>query len=93
MKLSSVLGACLILLAPYWAQAACTTDEAAAKSEQLAAKVKQVTESNPEKAREINEEMKALKPESQTKGGEDECAIYDKRMKELDEAEKKADQG
>ncbi|NWL77200.1 hypothetical protein DM872_10075 [Pseudomonas taiwanensis] len=92
MKMPCALGACLLLLAPFGANAACTTDEAAAKAEQLAAKVKQVTESNPQKAREINEEMKALKPESQTKGSEDECAIYDKRMKELDEADRKAEQ-
>lgn len=93
MKLPCALAIAMLLSAPFWANAACTTDEAAAKAEQLAAKVKQVTESNPEKAREINEEMKALKPETREKANEDECAIYDKRMKELDEADKKAEQG
>lgn len=91
MKMPCVLGACLILLSPLLTHAACTTDEATAKSKQLAAKVKQVTESNPEKAREINQEMKELKPETSTKAGEDECAMYDKRLKELEEAEKNAE--
>ncbi|BAN47138.1 hypothetical protein [Metapseudomonas resinovorans] len=93
MNTFRALGAALILLAPLYGHAACTTDEAAAKAEQLAAKVKQVTESNPEKAREINEEMKALKPQTQTKGGEEECTIYDQRIKELEEADRKAEQG
>ncbi len=88
MKIHCAIGASLLLFVPFWASAACTTDEAAAKSKELAAKVQEVTERNPDKAKEINEQMRAQDLESQTKGTEDECAIYDKRLRELDEADK-----
>jgi hypothetical protein len=65
---------------------ACTPEEAVAKAEELAAKVAQITDSDPEKAAEINRELKQRQIERTTEGLPNECAAYDRRIKELDQA-------
>ncbi|PAU64100.1 hypothetical protein BZL41_10810 [Pseudomonas sp. PIC25] len=90
MKIFIALASALSLLAAVPAQASCTPEEATAKAEQLAAKVNELTQSDPEKAAEINEELKRMKVERTAEELESECAAYDKRLQELEEAEKKA---
>ncbi len=45
--------------------AACTPDEVNAKAEQLAERVNQLTKSNPERAKEINEEIRQMEAKLQ----------------------------
>ncbi|TRX73216.1 hypothetical protein [Pseudomonas mangiferae] len=91
MKTLYALGTALALLAPLSAFATCTPDEAEAKAKQLAAKVKEVTEQNPQKAKEINEELNKMPVKSTAESLPDDCAAYDRRLKELDEADRRAD--
>ncbi|WP_263145340.1 hypothetical protein [Pseudomonas sp. RIT-PI-AD] len=91
MKTFLPLGLALTLLAPLSAFATCTPDEATAKAQQLAEKVKQVTEQNPQKAKEINQELNQMHVKSSAETLPDDCAAYDKRLQELDQAERQAD--
>jgi hypothetical protein len=81
--------AALFAATPVFAE--CTAEQATAKAEQLARKVSAITQSDPQKAKEINDELKAMKLRNTTEGMPDECATYDRRLKEFDEAERKAE--
>ena len=81
--------AALFAATPIFAE--CTPEQATAKAEQLAQKVSAITESNPQKAKEINDELKAMKLKNTTDGMPDECATYDRRLKEFDEANRKTE--
>ena len=78
------------LLASQPVFAECTTDQISAKAEQLAERVNQLTESDPERAAKINEEIKQqnLKRSADEMGTE--CDAYDQRLKDIENAEKKA---
>jgi len=73
---------------PAWA---CTPEEATQKREELAGLVSQLTEQNPQKAKEINDELQGMELGTASKDLPDKCQLIDKRIKELKEAEKKAD--
>ncbi|ROM78358.1 hypothetical protein BK654_10305 [Pseudomonas brassicacearum] len=85
--LKLTLAAALTCALPAWA---CTPEEATAKREQLAQEVTKLTEQNPAKAKEINDELQAMDLETASKDVPDKCQLIDKRLQELKEAEKKA---
>ena len=73
---------------PAWA---CTPEEATQKREELAGLVSQLTEQNPQKAKEINDELQGMDLGTASKDLPDKCQLIDQRIKELKTAEKKAD--
>jgi hypothetical protein len=78
----------LLTAVPVWA---CTPEEAEAKREQLAQEVQKLTQQNPQKAKEINEELQNMNLETASKDLPDKCQLIDQRLKELDTAAQKAD--
>lgn len=83
--LNIAAAASLLLALPSWA---CTLEEATEKREGLAKEVSRLTEQNPQKAKEINEELKGMKLESASKDLPDKCQLINKRLQELREAQK-----
>ncbi|MET1079043.1 MAG: hypothetical protein ABWY06_13605 [Pseudomonas sp.] len=75
----------LSLLSPLSAWA-CTTEEATAKAEQVAQKIAEITQRDPDRAARLREELKAVKPETSSAQLKDECLAYDQRLRELEEA-------
>ena len=73
---------------PAWA---CTPEEATQKREELAGLVTQLTEQNPQKAKEINDELQGMDLETASKDLPDKCQLIDKRIKELKDAEAKTE--
>lgn len=86
--LTLTLAATLTCALPAWAT--CTPEEATAKREQLAQEVTKLTEQNPAKAKEINDELQKMDMETASKDVPDKCQLIDKRLEELKNAEKKA---
>jgi alcohol dehydrogenase YqhD (iron-dependent ADH family) len=82
------LAATLACALPAWA---CTPEEATAKREQLAKEVTRLTEQNPTKAKEINDELQKMDLGTAAKDLPDKCQLIDQRLKELETAEKKAE--
>ncbi|MCQ4314281.1 hypothetical protein NAV33_20645 [Pseudomonas stutzeri] len=80
-----------VLLASQPALAECTTDQINEKAKQLAERVSQLTESNPKRAEEINEELRDMEVKQTAEQLGDECQAYDKRLQHVEEAEKDAD--
>ena len=58
-----VIAATLLTALPAWA---CTPDEATAKREQLGQEVAKLTEQNPSKAKEMNDEMQKMDLDTQS---------------------------
>ncbi|AXP01983.1 MULTISPECIES: hypothetical protein [Pseudomonas] len=85
--LKLTLAATLTCALPAWA---CTPEEATAKREQLAQEVSKLTEQNPAKAKEINDELQNMDLKTASKDLPDKCQLIDKRLEELKNAEKKA---
>ena len=79
----------LLCALPAWA---CTPEEATAKREQLAEKVRTLTQQNPQKAKEINQELEEMPLETAAQDLPDKCQLIDQRLKELDEAAQKAEE-
>ncbi|KRP67358.1 hypothetical protein [Pseudomonas orientalis] len=69
---------------------ACTPDEATAKREQLAREVTRLTEQNPTKAKEMNDELQKMDLDTESAEFPDKCQLIDARLKELKEAAAKA---
>ncbi|AZD46971.1 hypothetical protein TRE132_15940 [Pseudomonas chlororaphis subsp. aurantiaca] len=86
--LSLSIATALFCALPAWA---CTLDEATAKREQLAQEVAKLTEQNPAKAKEINDELQKMELSTASKDLPDKCQLIDQRLKELGAAEKRAD--
>lgn len=86
--LKLTLAATLTCALPAWAT--CTPEEATAKREQLAQEVTKLTEQNPAKAKEINDELQKMDLKTASKDVPDKCELIDKRLKELKNAEEKA---
>lgn len=88
MKTLMRVTATLTVLAamPVWA---CTPEEAEAKREQLAQEVQKLTQQNPAKAKELNQELKDMQMETASKDLPDKCQLIDQRLREMDEAAKK----
>lgn len=82
------LASTLLCALPAWA---CTPEEATAKREQLAQEVSKLTQQNPAKAKEINDELQKMDLETASKDLPDKCQLIEQRLKELDSAAKKAD--
>ncbi|MHA4968946.1 hypothetical protein ACX0KY_20595 [Pseudomonas extremorientalis] len=81
------VAAALLSALPAWA---CTPDEATTKREQLAQEVTRLTEQNPTKAKEINDELQKMDLDTQSAEFPDKCQLIDARLKELKEAAAKA---
>jgi hypothetical protein len=79
----------LLIALPTWA--ACTPEEATAKREQLAQEVQKLTEQNPAKAKEINDELQKMDLKTEAAEVPDKCQLIDERIKELGTAEKKTE--
>lgn len=73
---------------PTWA---CTLEEATQKREDLAKLVTQLTEQNPQKAKEINDELQGMDLATESKDLPDKCQLIDRRLQELKTAEKKTE--
>jgi len=86
--LELTLAATLACALPVWA---CAPEEASAKREQLAREVTKLTEQNPNKAKEINDELQKMDLGTAAKDWPDKCQLIDQRLKELGSAEKKAE--
>jgi hypothetical protein len=80
----------LALAATGPAFAECTAQQADAKAGELARKVAAATSHGPQRARQINEELQGMKVQRTTRGAANECALYEKRPREIDEAEHRA---
>ncbi|WP_252091896.1 hypothetical protein [Pseudomonas sp. MWU13-3659] len=78
--LSTACAACLLGALPVWA---CTPEEATQKREELAGLVSRLTEQNPQKAKEINDELQGMKLDTASKDLPDKCQLIDKRIQEL----------
>ncbi|MBD8097744.1 hypothetical protein IFR08_08685 [Pseudomonas fluorescens] len=81
------IAATLLSTVPAWA---CTPEEATAKREQLAREVTQLTEQNPTKAKEMNDELQKMDLDTESAEFPDKCQLIDARLKELKEAAAKA---
>jgi hypothetical protein len=81
------IAAALLSALPAWA---CTPEEATAKREQLAREVTKLTQQNPARAKEINDELQHMNLETASADLPDKCQLIDQRLKELDEAAAKA---
>ncbi|CRM63446.1 hypothetical protein [Pseudomonas sp. 44 R 15] len=81
------VAATLLISVPAWA---CTPEEATAKREQLAREVTQLTEQNPTKAKEMNDELQKMDLDTESAEFPDKCQLIDARLKELKEAAAKA---
>ncbi|GAB6407280.1 hypothetical protein [Pseudomonas sp. MHK4] len=86
--LKLTLATTLACALPVWA---CTPEEATLKREQLAKEVTRLTEQNPTKAKEINDELQKMDLGTAAKDLPDKCQLIDQRLKELGTAEKKAE--
>ncbi|MGK9064731.1 hypothetical protein [Stutzerimonas chloritidismutans] len=69
----------------------CTPDVIEAKARELAERVNALTKSNPERAAEINEELRDMEVKQTAEQLGSECEAYEKRMEHVREAEKEAD--
>lgn len=81
------IAATLLAALPAWA---CTLDEATAKREELAKEVTKLTEQNPTKAKEMNNELQKMDLDTESAEFPDKCQLIDARLKELKEAAAKA---
>lgn len=86
--LKVTLATTLACALPVWA---CTPEEATAKREQLAQEVAKLTEQNPKKAKEINDELQKMDLGTASADLPDKCQLIDQRLKELEAADKKAE--
>lgn len=86
--LKFTLVATLACALPAWA---CTPEEATAKREQLAQQVAKLTEQNPAKAKEINDQLQKMDLGTAAKDLPDKCQLIDQRLKELGTAENKTE--
>lgn len=85
--LLSIAAAFTLLTAlPTWA---CTPEEATAKRAQLAQEVQKLTKQNPEKAEEMNAQLKKMDLDTASADLPDKCQLIDQRLKDLDTAAKK----
>jgi hypothetical protein len=86
--LKLTLATTLACALPVWA---CTPEEATAKREQLAQEVAKLTEQNPKKAKEINDQLQKMDLDTASADLPDKCQLIDQRLKEMEAADKKAE--
>ncbi len=80
-----------VLLASQPAFAQCTTDMINSKAEELAERVNQLTERDPKRAAEINEQLREMEVKRTANELGDECEAYEQRLQHIEQAEKEAD--
>ncbi|QOY70156.1 hypothetical protein [Pseudomonas sp. OST1909] len=80
------IAATLLSALPAWA---CTPEEATAKREELARQVTQLTEQNPQKAKEMDAQLQKMDLDTESAEFPDKCQLIDARLKELKEAASK----
>ena len=81
------VAATLLSALPAWAF---TPEEATEKREQLAKEVSTLTQQNPTKAKEINDELQQMDLDTESAEFPDKCQLIEARLKELKEAAAKA---
>ena len=81
------VAAALLSALPAWA---CTPEEVTEKREQLAKEVSTLTQQNPTKAKEINDELQQMDLDTESAKFPDKCQLIEARLKELKEAAAKA---
>ncbi|MHA6493980.1 hypothetical protein ACX0MV_12130 [Pseudomonas borbori] len=91
----TALGMCaaFALFAQSTAYASCSSEEATAKAEQLAAKIEEITQKDPARAAQLRAELKETSPETSSDELENGCEGYDQRLKELEKAGDEVDAG
>lgn len=77
------VAATLLTALPAWA---CTPEEATAKREELAKQVSEITNQNPTKAKEMNDELQKMDLDTESAKFPDKCQLIEARLKELKEA-------
>lgn len=84
----TVLGLCtaVTLFAQGSAYASCSAEEAVTKAGQLAEKLAEITEKDPDRAAQLRAELKELPPETSSEELKNACEGYDQRLLELEEA-------
>ncbi len=82
-RIAPLCGLALALYGMGQAQA-CTADEATAKAQELAAKIEEITQRDPQRAAVLREELKQTQPESSSQHATD-CDAYDHSLQELEE--------
>lgn len=70
---------------------ACTPDEITIKAKELAANVHTLTQNDPQKAVEIYREVRKMRDKYTAESLPNECAAYERRLQELEEAAAKAE--
>src|SRR4051794_20240591 len=83
------LAAALLASQPVFAE--CTTDQINAQAAKLAERVNQLTEHDPERAAEINEQLREMEVKRTEEELGDECQAYERRLQHIEQAEKEAD--
>jgi hypothetical protein len=86
MKTLLGLSAVIVMLCHAPVYASCTPEEATAKAEQLAAKITEITQSDPARAAELREELKDIRPQTSSEQLDNDCEAYDRRLQELEDA-------
>jgi len=81
--LAALCGLALALYGMGQAQA-CTADEATAKAQELAAKIEEITQRDPQRAALLRQELKQAPPQGTGQHTSD-CDAYDQRLLELEE--------
>lgn len=81
--LAALCGLALTLYGMGQAQA-CTADEATAKAQELAAKIEEITQRDPQRAALLRQELKQAPPQGAGEHTSD-CDAYDQRLLELEE--------
>ena len=83
---------CTLALALHGTAQACTRDEAAAKAQELAAKVEEITQRDPQRAALLRQELKQAEPQTQAEQRGTDCDAYDRRLRELEEVGAEVDE-
>ena len=68
-----------------------TTDQINEKAKELADRVSALTENDPKRATEINQELRDMEVKQTAEQLGNECEAYDKRIEHVEQAEKDAD--
>ncbi|MES2819887.1 MAG: hypothetical protein V4812_12980 [Pseudomonadota bacterium] len=86
MKIFPALCTALLLLVGHGSALACTVEEATAKAEQVAARITEITQRDPQRAARLREEFQDQKPKTSSQALETDCQVYDQRLLELEQA-------
>lgn len=81
----SLIIASLLSISAVPAFAACTTEEAIVKAEEVAATVHRLADGDPVKANQLYEQLVALQLRNPTTDEHDPCEAYDRIVQELEE--------